>query len=90
MGRYINPPRETKEDFLKKFGSLVDANTAEFFIKSPERDNSLVCWVNNGPFTAAGVVEDLEDFTSCWGNPKDFRPKKFFLVNTDELNKVLT
>lgn len=86
MGCYINPVNESKETFLATHAESPTGSTT-----SPDQfvDGSkfAVCWVNNGPFTAAAVCfsqRELEAFT----DPMDSRPKRWFMVEQAALEKV--
>lgn len=84
MGCYVNPPNETKEDFLLRCGEPVQGilkwkNVPKGFLP--------VMLINNGPFTAAGIAyceEELHAFT----RPDDLRPKLLFLVKIEDLYAV--
>ena len=83
MGYYVNLRDMTKEQWLEENGkevSLADA-MAHPSVDSPSR---IVCLVDNGDFSAAGIAYDrreLEAFTL----PRDIRPKRFFDVSVEKL-----
>jgi len=81
MGYYINPQKGSKEQFLKEKGLPI---------LGPEWPHDpkygLVCLMNNGMFTAAGVCfspREMEAFSY-----KDGRPKQWFLVKKQDLVNV--
>ena len=85
MGIYIDPTDQTKEDWLltncsEYTGGVVPAEHLT-------DDGMVVCLVNNGAFTAAGVAfsqAELEAFAL----PDDPRPKAWFRVPVDKLDAV--
>lgn len=82
MGFYINPSIESKEDFLERVGTPI----AREDVNLDDAHNGLlpVVLVNNGPFTAAGIIYDereLREFT----RDDDTRPRKYFLVEVNDL-----
>jgi len=46
-----------------------------------------VCFVDNGPFTAAGIAFDSNEL-AAFANPSDHRPKLWFIVPIDKLTEV--
>lgn len=87
MGYYINPPTMTKEDWLEQ-NAVGYSPTAPATSAIPDQPNlTLVCWVENFFFTAAGIVyndRELAAFTA----PDDFRPKEWFWVDTEKVLEV--
>ena len=90
MGAYINPPDQSKENWLIQnakeiYGSL------ELEIEDFDRLKSsgflLVCLVNNGPFTAAGISISQRE-AEYFNHESDIRPKKWFRVETEKLYPV--
>lgn len=59
MGLYINPPKESKEDFLRKFGTII--SLSEGWTDRP-RFSVPVILINNIAFTAAGIGFDEDEF----------------------------
>ncbi len=86
MAMYINPKHESKEAFLKREGKVVPStmNCADV----PE-GKTLVVYVNNGPWTAAAVIEHQRDLETGFRNPEDRRPQILYLVSTDALAEVM-
>ena len=92
MGIYINPKEMKKEQWLEENGlpipeEWVSEITSEQF-KKDFWPFLPVCLVDNGPFTAAGIGFSFEE-TRRWFDPKDYRPKKFYIVNFDLLKEFL-
>lgn len=87
MGFYINPHDMSKEDWLKEYGTLAVRITEAGFKHRPE--NTLpVILVDNGPFTAAAIAYNEQEYQE-FINPKDIRPKTLYFVQLDELLAVL-
>lgn len=91
MTQYLNPTSMTKEAFLAKYGQQIEESalkalvSLENFSFADRSTTCIVVWVNNGAFSAAGIMDgerDLRDFT----DPDDIRPRKFFLVSTAAIN----
>ena len=84
MGAYVNPSQGSKEDWLQNNGQKMKEIPSWNHIP----DEMLpVCLVDNGMFTAAAILfsaRELEGFT----NPRDHRPKKYFMVPIDKLLRV--
>lgn len=81
MGCYVNPPNQTKEQFLREKGERTAG-------PKPVTETHLpVCLVDNGMFTAAAVgfcEEEVTDFQ----NPRDTRPKQWYYVSREDLREV--
>jgi len=74
MGFYVNPDNgERKETWLAKNGKVVAS--PKFDAASP---NALVCLVDNGPFTAAGVAYSQAELDAFSYN--DGRKRKWYEV----------
>lgn len=83
MGKYVNPTDgSSKEEWLQKNGTMTGntpcAITEEFVP---------VCWVNNGPFSAAGVADDSRE-VEAFNRPDDIRPKRWFQVSREALRSI--
>lgn len=84
MGCYINPRNCTKEQWLYRNG-MVWEETPEW--GEQNSDEMLVCLMDNGIFTAAGVVYDHLEY-QAFTAPGDPRPKTWFSVKRDLLQEV--
>lgn len=75
MGFYINPLNMTKEEWLRRNGVPVNHLTAQ---NHHAGDRVVVCLVDNGAFTAAGIAyDDRERDEFCRPNK---RLRQFYLV----------
>jgi len=83
MSRYINPKNCSKEQFLEKWGILVPEGRRLTLADIP-KGFVLVCLVNNGYFTAAGVIENEQELEADQ-DPRDPRLKQFFFVKEENL-----
>jgi hypothetical protein len=80
MGYYINPKDMSKEKFLEKNGTLIDATQASQHVAG---DKLVVCLVDNFQFTAAGIAyNDRERDAFLY---PDGRDKKWYLVDKSAL-----
>lgn len=84
MGLYINPPKGTKEEWLTANGNLLGAKPpdAHKFGK-----DLVVCLVDNGLFTAAGVCYSQREL-EAFSDPSDGRMKFWFMVSEADIWKV--
>jgi hypothetical protein len=81
MGYYINPPDQTKEDWLQEHGDEVGTPSW------PAPDGSaLVCLIDNGPFSAAGICFSEQEF-QAFVTP-DGRPRTWYYVPSDKVISV--
>lgn len=88
MGFYINPPNETKEAFLWRFGEKaseeqVRALEAEDYIQGKTLP---VCLVLNSAFSAAAIVYGPSEF-KVFTSPEDHRAKSFYFLPKKELSR---
>ena len=61
MGYYINPPNETKEEWLNDNG--LEVTGPEWGLLASNFPGGVyVCLVDNGPFTAAGICYNEAEF----------------------------
>jgi hypothetical protein len=81
MGFYINPVGQTKEQWLDRKGFRVSEPLPPSQIPVNQR---LICLVVNPFFSAAGLCYDDREFTA-FSDPKDNRPKSWWLVKVDDL-----
>ncbi len=82
MGTYINPPGQSKEDWLAEHGMEVEP-----IYPLEDESLSLVCLVQNPLFSAAAVIFDEKE----WGHftrRDDDRPRRWFVVPTAKLDGV--
>ncbi len=80
MGYYINPPDMSKEEFLKSFGRRLESAPTEH----ENEEGVAVCLVNNGPFTAAGIIFNANEL-EAFSDPQDYRPKIWYRVEEKHL-----
>lgn len=86
MGYYVDPPDMTKEEWLKKFGTLITESMAGLH-SAEGSDLLVVCLVNNGEFTAAGIAHD--DNRRDYFLVPDGRPRRWYLVQRKLLDPYL-
>ncbi len=79
MGYYISPRTQTKEEWLVDNATIV---TDRVSIDTVPEGYCLLCHVNNGAFTALGVVNSEREL-SAWLQPGDHRPKDFYLAKKE-------
>lgn len=84
MGYYVNPPRESKEQFLKTKGVAVPRT---FKWADTPKGSLPVILVNNGPFTAAAICYSEAEFNE-FANVNDRRPKEFYVVSAAALKTL--
>lgn len=85
MGYYVNPPNETKEQFLAQHGEPYQDGQTAYEAAGP--DSRAVCLVGNGIFTAAAIVYDERELTE-FTLATDLRPKQWYVVPVAELREV--
>lgn len=81
MGYYVNPPGVPKEEWLLSHGKAAQAIAPD---GPPPEGRAWVCIVNNGAFTAAGVVYSQGEL-EAFSEPGDRRPKMWVQVPKDDL-----
>ena len=90
MGTYVNPSDMEKEEWLVKNGAMVAspklANAAFAFESAEKNGDYLVCLVNNGFFSAAGVADSVQEL-EAFAHP-DGREKLWFQVSKEKLKEV--
>lgn len=88
MGLYINPPSETKEQWINrhKLDGVVKFPDQPYW---PDADENFlpICLVDNGGVTAAAVCFSLDEFR-VFNDPIDPRPKTWHYILIDDLNKL--
>jgi hypothetical protein len=91
MGRYINPPGETKEQWLDKNATPT---SEEFFHSTPHSQLLMenkyhILLINNILFQAAMVIDRPSEYDYVLEMLKtDNRPKKFFIADIDRTLEV--
>ena len=80
MGYYIDPPDMSKEEFLRKHGTLMKEVPSEYDFSG---DSLPICLVDNGLFTAAGIMYSQREL-DAFKHP-DGRPKFWFEVSREDL-----
>lgn len=85
MGLYINPRDISKEEWLDE-NNINKSNTV-FDSDKIGIKNLMVCLMDNGLFTAAGVAFDERE-VKAFSDPTDRRPKTWFVVKKADLKKV--
>lgn len=79
MGVYINPPDQSKEQWLLANAVETPGRRQPKSLGDVPPGHALVCLVDNGPFTAAAVIYD-EGELAAFSDPDDWRPKSWFVV----------
>ncbi len=81
MGYYINPPSGTKEEWLNNNG--LEVTGPEWGLLATNFPGRVyVCLVDNGPFTAAAIAYNEQEF-DVFNAPDDTRPRKWYVVPSD-------
>lgn len=86
MGYYINPRDMTKEEWLDTKAIEVPNPPPVYKVTSDKGEMVVVCLVDNGAFTGAGVCysqQELEYFMM-----PDGRPKRWFIVLITDLEQI--
>jgi hypothetical protein len=92
MGKYINPPSMSKEQFLEAYGTEITLGDflRENYTDQHIQQNTYVILVDNGSFTAARIVMDDMDYDLMKRQLNgDGRPKKFYTVPTIKVEPYL-
>lgn len=86
MGFYINPNNgQKKEEWLRENALFLKGNVPEWEVQA--KDQILVCLVNNGPFTAAGICYNKREY-DAFAQRSDTRPKLWFVVRKEKIIEV--
>lgn len=85
MGCYVDPEDMSKEQWLAANATEIAPGTEDQFTLRP--GEVLVCLVDNGPFTAAGVAYSPQE-RRVFANPDDGRPKRWFVASIEDVRKV--
>jgi len=92
MGKYINPPDMTKEQFLEEHGTVLSQEDFLFneFDNYEKLGAMVVAWVDNGPFTAAIICFSKREYdyvrSTILNEP---RLQKIYIVKIEHLKKYL-
>lgn len=76
MGRYLNPRGQSKEDWLITHAEMIGGTPPETHINP---GFNLVCWVNNGAFTAVGLCNSEKELKAM-SDPNDPRATVWFWI----------
>jgi len=88
MGYYIDPKNETKEEFLEREG--IEITESEFSAFAFHEEALLVVLVDNGDFTAAIICYNDRELEYVQTSiDRDYRPKKFYVVDKVDVKKYL-
>ena len=85
MSYYINPKNQSKEDWLK--ANAVKEHTSTPRWGTAPQATMFVCLVDNGPFTAAAIVVNRQEY-DAFNAPTDTRPKVWYTVPVAKLSEV--
>lgn len=80
MGYYINPKDKTKEQFLQEHGQSFLGDPSQY---DTTGYSLLVCLVDNGMFSAAGIAYDKREAIEF--NRPDGRRKSWYEVSKIDL-----
>lgn len=83
MGYYVNPVGMTKEAWLMKKGEPI-IGTPSLPPSELPKHKRILCLVNNTFFSALGIMYNDREFRD-FIDPNDLRSKKWYLVNTLDL-----
>lgn len=89
MGYYINPRDMTKEQWLMEnnTGKTIIPPSTPVRIIDGKKD-VVICLVDNGGFTAAGVAFDDAEL-EAFARPNDLRAKIWFWVPVNKVEEVI-
>ena len=99
MGCYVNPKDEPKEVWLmeNREGDIIEMMHLEFVkIASKKDPYEVICednclpvvLINNGPFTAAGIAYNKNEWDTFTNTKNDTRPRVIFKVKIEKLKEV--
>ncbi|KKL05784.1 hypothetical protein LCGC14_2219200 [marine sediment metagenome] len=87
MGYYINPPNETKEEWLNDNG--IEVTVPEWDLLATNFPGGVyVCLVDNGLFTAVGIAYKESEFNEFNDTSHDDRPRKWYVVPHEDIINV--
>ena len=87
MGLYINPPDQTKEEWLQKHGAILLTVPAQYKSVGSTGTYWVVCLMVNDHFSAAGICFSEAELIG-FSDANDHRPKTWFLVEQEDLLEV--
>lgn len=85
MGFYINPLNESKQSFLDRVSTKIQQPLSYNDVSD---DTAIICLVDNGVFSAAGIVFSERELKAFTYNVNDDRPKTWYIVPRNELYQV--
>jgi hypothetical protein len=86
MGFYINPTNISKEKWLLDNAAIRSKDDGRLCFLDPERKSYPIVWVDNGPFTAAGIAYCIEEY-EVFILP-DPRPKAVYIATREAIIAV--
>jgi len=87
MGAYINPSNCTKEEFLTEKARRATLEELLDWDYEGNKEELPVVLVDNGFFTAAGIMYSDRERTEFL-SPTDDRPKRFYIAKIEDLREV--
>jgi hypothetical protein len=79
MGRYLNPPTETKEAWLASYAKPIVARPRSV---DEHEGYTPACLVDNGAFTACALAYNQAEL-EAFDHPTDERPKSWWPIPND-------
>lgn len=89
MGYYVNPPTESKEDFLKREATEISRETF-LAITFPNASGVVPLVLVLNPAFSACVIAYSKAEAEYFADQEDVRPKKFFLIEHSKLEAIGT
>lgn len=87
MGLYINPPNQTKEEWLNEHGILVSMFPNLWETVLLEKPSTvIVCLIDNFSFTAAAVMYNEKEYQEF--NTPDGRKKTWYTVPKEKIREI--
>ena len=88
MGIYVNPPREAKERFLGRVGTQLPV--APGSILEVPVGHCVVCLVDNGMWTGAGVMYSDRELAKFMPTKEDQRSRTWYAVPLTALRGTMS
>lgn len=90
MGYYVNPPDMSKEKWLQENAIYLPYRKPEVLreIVKTDKENAILVLIDNGLFTACGVIFSEKEF-DAFTKEDDKRPKKYFITARENLKEVV-